>query len=58
MVFRSTARPAADFVRMLREEGLAVNATSPETVRAVAHLDVSMEDIDRAAEIVAKVAGR
>ncbi len=58
VVFRSTARPAADFVRMLREEGLAVNATSPETVRAVAHLDVSMEDIDRAAEIVAKVAGR
>lgn len=58
VVFRSTARPAAELVRMLREEGLAVNATSPETVRAVAHLDVSDADMDRAAEIVAKVAGR
>ncbi|MHB9027873.1 MAG: low-specificity L-threonine aldolase [Candidatus Latescibacterota bacterium] len=54
VVFRVTSLPAADLSRKLRVAGLLMNATGPDTVRAVTHLDVSRADIDRAVEIMEK----
>jgi len=52
VVFRVTSLPAAELSRKLRDSGLLMNATGPDTVRAVTHLDVSRADIDRAVEIM------
>jgi threonine aldolase len=46
-------RPFADaLVRDAREHGLLLQATAPDALRAVTHLDVSAEDVARAADIV------
>ena len=34
-----------------------MNATGPATIRAVTHLDVTADDVDRAIDILADVAG-
>jgi threonine aldolase len=42
--------------RLLKEHGVLANATSPEAVRMVTHLDVSRSQVERAAETIRKVA--
>jgi threonine aldolase len=41
---------AARIVEAARARGVLVNATGPDTLRAVTHLDVSFEDVQRAGE--------
>jgi threonine aldolase len=45
--------PAAEVVAEARALGVAIHASSPRRLRAVTHLDVSRDDIGRAAELVA-----
>ena len=48
-------RPAIDaatLVAAARERGVLLNAIAARTVRAVTHLDVSHEQVERAAQIV------
>lgn len=47
------SRPASEVVAALKERGVLINAVGPTTYRAVTHLDVSADDIDRAAEVFA-----
>jgi threonine aldolase len=49
---------AADFVARLRDHRLLMLATSPDTIRAVTHLDVNANDVDRAIEVLGTVAHR
>lgn len=46
-----TAQAVADAARA---QGLAINPSAPRRLRAVTHLDVTAEEVDRAAEILAK----
>jgi len=46
---------AAELANKLAERGLLVLATAATTIRAVTHLDVSAEDVDRAIEILRDV---
>jgi len=43
---------AAQLVKKLAARGLLVLATAPTTIRAVTHLDVNAEDVDRAIELL------
>lgn len=49
---------AAQFAARLKEQGLLMLATAPQTLRAVTHLDVTAADVDRAIEILKAAAGR
>ena len=49
---------ASAVAKSARALGLAINATGPRRLRAVTHLDVSREDVERAAEILVKAAAR
>ncbi len=46
-----------EIVAALKREGVLINAVGRTTFRAVTHLDVSPQDIDRAGEIFARVLG-
>jgi threonine aldolase len=48
---------AAAFVAACRERGVLLNAFGPRVVRAVTHLDVSAEQVDRAGPIMVEIAG-
>jgi threonine aldolase len=43
---------AAAFVARLREQGVLMNAVGPQRIRAVTHLDVSLEQVRKASEII------
>jgi threonine aldolase len=43
---------AAAFCARLRDEGVWMNATAPQRVRAVTHLDVSREQVEHAAKVL------
>ncbi len=45
---------AADAVRRLKEQGVLTHATGPQQIRLVTHLDVSREQVERAAGIIRK----
>jgi threonine aldolase len=47
---------AVNFVARLRERGLLMLDTGPTTIRAVTHLDVTADDVDKAVEILRDVA--
>lgn len=47
---------AAELVTTLQQHGLLMLDTGPETIRAVTHLDVTDDDVDRAIEILKRVA--
>ena len=49
---------AAEFAACLKQHGLLMLATSPELIRAVTHLDVNAADVDRAIEVLKRVARR
>jgi len=46
---------AAEFADKLKEHGLLMLATAPQTIRAVTHLDVTTDDVDRAIEVLKQV---
>ena len=46
---------AAQFEERIKEQGLLMLATAPQTIRAVTHLDVDSDDVDRAIEILEEV---
>ncbi len=50
-----SSRAPADLVAALKAEGVLINAVGGNTYRAVTHLDVSAEDIERAGQIFARV---
>jgi len=58
IVFRLApdAPDASMMVQQARERGVLVLAFGPRTVRAVTHLDVSREECERAAQILADIA--
>jgi threonine aldolase len=49
---------ATDFVAALEEQGVLVLAIAPTRIRAVTHLDVNKEQVQRAAEVIPLVAER
>jgi threonine aldolase len=53
---QATGRTANEFVQALQTQGVLMGAVGADEVRAVTHLDVSREDITRAAAIVQQVA--
>jgi threonine aldolase len=53
MVYAEVPVDAPPFVPRLRAAGLLVNSVGPRALRLVCHLDVSREDVGRAAQIVA-----
>jgi threonine aldolase len=46
---------ASELLGLLAEEGVLLSSMSDTTIRAVAHLDVSADDVQRAAEIIIRV---
>lgn len=48
---------AADFVAAARDEGVLVSAVGPTAVRLVTHLDVPRGDAEKAAAVLARLAG-
>ena len=48
--------PATEVVRKAAERGVFLNATSPRTLRAVTHLDISAAEVVRAAELLRELA--
>ena len=50
-----TERTAQDIAAACRAQGLLFLPTSKTRIRCVTHLDVSLEDMDRAAEVLQKV---
>ncbi len=51
-----TRAPADVLSRAAKDAGLAINASGERRLRAVVHLDVSKDDLDRAATILARIA--
>jgi threonine aldolase len=49
---------AHELVAALRQQGVLMLAMGPQQVRAVTHLDVSRADVERAAEVIGKLASR
>jgi threonine aldolase len=47
---------AAAFSARLRDEGVWMNATAPQRIRAVTHLDVSREQVQHAAAVLQEIA--
>lgn len=52
VVLKTGARPAAEVVALAREDGVLLSAVGPRTVRAVTHLDVSVEECVAAGRVV------
>lgn len=48
----SSGRSGPDIVQDFREQGVLMLATGPASIRAVTHLDVSKENIEKAIEVV------
>lgn len=53
----STAAPAAELVKRAAASGVLMNATGKRTLRAVTHLDVTLEQVQAAARTLAGLAG-
>ncbi len=51
------AFPAAEVVSRLREQGVWVLATGPDSIRAVTNLDVNAEDLERAIAVLQRELG-
>ena len=47
---------AAAFLARLRDEGIWMNATAPQRIRAVTHLDVTREQVQRASQVLQETA--
>lgn len=57
VVFRVTAMPAQTLVAKLKDRGVLVLSTGPDTIRAVTHLNISVEAIARALADFARCLG-
>jgi threonine aldolase len=49
--------PEAEAIELIRERGVLLSPTKPGTLRAVTHLDIGDEDIERAVELVPQALG-
>ena len=47
-----------EFIEALKQQGVLLNTVGGNTCRAVTHLDISADAIERAADLVAQVLGR
>ncbi len=47
---------AAAFSARLRDQGVLMNANAPQRIRAVTHLDVSRQQVERAAQVIQETA--
>ena len=56
--FRAKGKEAAGLVAGLKDQGVLVLATGPDSLRAVTHLQVSSADIDAALKAFASVVGK
>lgn len=56
VVFRTTVMPAERLTARLKERGVLMLPTGPDTVRAVTHLDVAREQVLEAAAIIKECA--
>ena len=48
---------AAEFSAALRREGILINASAPDTLRAVTHLGLSASDVQQVAAVLSQLAG-
>lgn len=55
MELKSKARTAFDIAQEVKRNGILLSVMGPTTLRAVAHRDVSMEEVHHAAEILEKI---
>ena len=55
--FEVTSQPAAEVVKDLAQDGVAVLATGPDRIRAVTNLMVERAQVDRAVEAIARAVG-
>lgn len=55
VLFRLTARPAADVVAALKQRGVLASAFGPDAIRLVTHCDVGREQCERAVEEIRTV---
>ena len=53
-----SSRSVQEIVASLKKEGLLLNAVGGTTIRAVTHLDVTVQDIEKAGQIFARVLSR
>jgi len=53
-----SSRSVQEIVASLKKEGLLLNAFGGTTIRAVTHLDVTVQDIEKAGQIFARVLSR
>jgi threonine aldolase len=51
----ASSRPPAEVVAALKAEGVLINAVGGRTYRAVTHLDISADDIEKAGAIFSRV---
>jgi threonine aldolase len=51
-----TRAPADALSRAARGHGVLINASGPHRLRAVTHLDVSRDDVEQAAKLLARAA--
>ena len=56
MQLTATRVPAHELVRRAAERGVLLNATSKSTLRAVTHLDISLQGVVRAGELLRELA--
>ena len=54
--FAVTRVAASELVKRAAERGVFLNATSPRTLRAVTHLDISAAEVVSAAQILTALA--
>jgi threonine aldolase len=57
VVLDTAAAPATAVVAAARDRGVLLSAVGPRTVRAVTHLDVSLDDCVTAGRIVGELLG-
>lgn len=55
MELTNKVRTASEIAQSLKKEGVLLSVMGPTTLRAVAHRDVSMDDVQRAASIIKKI---
>ena len=55
VIFRATSMPAAELSETLKAAGVLAPATGPDTIRAVVHLMITVEQIDEAISIFHRV---
>lgn len=58
VIFSTAKYRKPEFISLLREKGVIISSGSFENLRAVFHLDVTMEEVKEAAEVIKEVSHR